>query len=153
MKLDTQGWLEPADNISLRPSPNFNERPENIDISLLVIHNISLPPGQFGTPFVADLFLNQLDLSADPWFEENLKGLTVSAHFLLIARVISRNLLPAMREPGTQACRAMKDANSAMTFRWGLSSRALTRLPIRHNNIRRSRISRAVCAHATHSPQ
>ena len=83
MKLDTQGWLEPADNISLRPSPNFNERPENIDISLLVIHNISLPPGQFGTPFVADLFLNQLDLSADPWFEENLKGLTVSAHFFI----------------------------------------------------------------------
>jgi AmpD protein len=50
---------------------------------LLVIHNISLPPGQFGTPFVADLFLNQLDLQADPWFEENLQGLTVSAHFVI----------------------------------------------------------------------
>jgi AmpD protein len=50
---------------------------------LLVIHNISLPPGQFGTPFVADLFLNQLDLQADPWFEKNLQGLTVSAHFVI----------------------------------------------------------------------
>jgi AmpD protein len=83
MKLDAQAWLEPSANISLRPSSNFNERPAGVDVSLLVIHNISLPPGQFGTPFVADLFLNQLDLAADPWFEENLQGLTVSAHFFI----------------------------------------------------------------------
>jgi AmpD protein len=83
MKLDAQAWLEPAAGITLRPSPNFNERPTDSEISLLVIHNISLPPGQFGTPFVADLFLNQLDLQADPWFKENLQGLTVSAHFVI----------------------------------------------------------------------
>lgn len=83
MKLDPNGWLEPAPGVTLRPSPNFNERPADCDVSLLVIHNISLPPGQFGTPYVADLFLNQLDLSADPWFEENLRGLTVSAHFFI----------------------------------------------------------------------
>jgi AmpD protein len=83
MKLDAQAWLEPAAGITLRPSPNFNERPTDSDISLLVIHNISLPPGQFGTPFVADLFLNQLDLQADPWFKEHLQGLTVSAHFVI----------------------------------------------------------------------
>lgn len=83
MKLDAQSWLEPAAGITLRPSPNFNERPADSAISLLVIHNISLPPGQFGTPFVADLFLNQLDLRADPWFKEHLQGLTVSAHFFI----------------------------------------------------------------------
>jgi AmpD protein len=83
MKLDAQAWLEPAAGITLRPSPNFNERPTDSEISLLVIHNISLPPGQFGTPYVADLFLNQLDLQADPWFKENLRGLTVSAHFVI----------------------------------------------------------------------
>lgn len=83
MKLDAQAWLEPTTGVSLRPSPNFNERPESTDVSLLVIHNISLPPGQFGTPFVADLFLNQLDLNADSWFRENLQGLTVSAHFVI----------------------------------------------------------------------
>lgn len=83
MKLDAQAWLEPEPGITLRPSPNFNARPTHSDISLLVIHNISLPPGQFGTPFVADLFLNQLDLQADPWFQENLQGLTVSAHFVI----------------------------------------------------------------------
>ena len=83
MKLDAQAWLEPEPGITLCPSPNFNARPTHSDISLLVIHNISLPPGQFGTPYVADLFLNQLDLQADPWFKENLRGLTVSAHFVI----------------------------------------------------------------------
>jgi AmpD protein len=83
MKLDAQAWLEPVASISHRPSPNFNDRPSSGDVSLLVIHNISLPPGQFGTPYVADLFLNQLDLKADPWFKENLTGLKVSAHFVI----------------------------------------------------------------------
>lgn len=82
MRLDAQGWLQLAAGVRLMPSPNFNERPSGDDISLLVIHNISLPPGQFGTPFICDLFLNQIDLSADPWFS-CLEGLKVSAHFLL----------------------------------------------------------------------
>ena len=82
MLLDAQGWLQPADNVCLTPSPNFNERPDPNDISLLVIHNISLPPGQFGTPFICDLFLNRIDLGANPWFT-CLEGLKVSAHFLI----------------------------------------------------------------------
>ncbi len=80
--LDAQGWLVPNANVALRPSPNFNERPAGSTVSLLVIHNITLPPGQFGTPYIADLFLNQLDLSADPWFS-NVEGLKVSAHFVI----------------------------------------------------------------------
>ena len=43
------------------PSPNFDSRPQPGDISLLVVHNISLPPGQFGTGCVQDFFCNQLD--------------------------------------------------------------------------------------------
>ncbi len=82
MRLDAQGWLQPAERACLKPSPNFNERPIPGDVSLLVIHNISLPPGRFGTPFVCDLFLNQIDLNADPWFS-CLEGLKVSAHFLI----------------------------------------------------------------------
>ncbi len=81
-RLDQTGWLHAGPGITLKPSPNFNERPIPDDISLLVIHNISLPPGQFGTPYVCDLFLNQLDLGADPWFK-CLEGLKVSAHFLV----------------------------------------------------------------------
>lgn len=81
-QLDQTGWLQAGPGVTLKPSPNFNERPSADDISLLVIHNISLPPGQFGTPYVCDLFLNQLDLKADPWFA-CLEGLKVSAHFLI----------------------------------------------------------------------
>jgi AmpD protein len=82
LTLDTQGWLKPSDQVALRPSPNFNARPSDTDVSLLVIHNITLPPGQFGTPYITDLFLNQLDTAADPWFI-NVEGLKVSAHFVI----------------------------------------------------------------------
>ncbi|PUA17455.1 1,6-anhydro-N-acetylmuramyl-L-alanine amidase AmpD [Glaciimonas sp. PCH181] len=63
-------------------SPNCDARPEGSGIDLLVIHNISLPPGQFGGPFIADLFGNSLDYDADPYFEQ-LRSLRVSAHFLI----------------------------------------------------------------------
>lgn len=64
-----------------RPSPNFNARPQG-EISLLVIHNISLPPGEFGGPYIEDLFLNRLDPQAHPYFQE-IAGLHVSAHLLI----------------------------------------------------------------------
>ena len=72
------GWLTTA----LRcPSPNFNERPTS-EISLVVIHNISLPPGQFGTGCVEAFFRNRLDSEAHPYFKE-IEGLEVSAHLLI----------------------------------------------------------------------
>ena len=80
--LDKQGWLAPSADVALRPSPNFNERPSDTAVSLLVVHNITLPPGQFGTPYITDLFLNQLNIAADPWFV-NVEGLKVSAHFVI----------------------------------------------------------------------
>lgn len=64
------------------PSPNFDERPAEAAIELLVIHSISLPPGKFGGPHIAALFTNTLDCSIHPYFE-GLGGLRVSAHFLI----------------------------------------------------------------------
>lgn len=61
------------------PSPNQDERPEGSGISLLVIHNISLPPDEFGGGWIDDLFLNRLDYSAHPYFD-GLRELKVSAH-------------------------------------------------------------------------
>ncbi len=79
MQLDpTTGWCAGVQHC---PSPNFNERPAG-EISLLVIHNISLPPGQFGTGKVQPFFQNQLDHSEHPFFEE-IAHLRVSAHFLI----------------------------------------------------------------------
>ena len=81
-RLDRHGWLRPVTGITLAPSPNFNQRPADTSISLLVIHNISLPPGVFGGKEITDLFLNQLDYRSHPWLEQ-LRGLQVSAHFLV----------------------------------------------------------------------
>lgn len=57
-------------------------RPEGGDISLLVIHNISLPPGQFGSGCVQQFFCGRLDHAAHPYFS-GIAGLRVSAHFLI----------------------------------------------------------------------
>ncbi|GAB6142176.1 1,6-anhydro-N-acetylmuramyl-L-alanine amidase AmpD [Methylosoma difficile] len=72
-------WLCEATKI---PSPNFDERPVEEDISLIVVHCISLPPGEFGNHYINDLFCNQLDADAHPYFEGIYK-LKVSAHLLI----------------------------------------------------------------------
>ena len=64
------------------PSPNSDERPEGVAITLLVIHSISLPPGRFGGPAITALFTNRLDPSAHPYFA-TVAQLRVSAHFLI----------------------------------------------------------------------
>ncbi|RUO23545.1 1,6-anhydro-N-acetylmuramyl-L-alanine amidase AmpD [Aliidiomarina iranensis] len=63
-------------------SPHADERPNSNDISLLVIHGISLPEGNFGGPYITELFLGRLDCEAHPTFAI-LKGLRVSAHCLI----------------------------------------------------------------------
>lgn len=74
-----QGWLSTARVLA---SPNVDLRPDESDISLLVIHNISLPPGQFGGGHVAELFTNTLDANAHPYFAE-IADFKVSAHLLI----------------------------------------------------------------------
>jgi AmpD protein len=64
------------------PSPHCDERPEGETISLLLIHSISLPPGEFGGPHIDDLFLGRLDPQSHPYFRE-IAGLRVSSHFLI----------------------------------------------------------------------
>ncbi len=77
--IDAEGWVE---GIARRPSPNFDARPDGTPASLLVIHNISLPPGEFGGTYIEALFTNQLDCDAHPYFDQ-LRALRVSAHFLV----------------------------------------------------------------------
>src|SRR5438876_9996349 len=78
-EIAADGW---SSQVTRMPSPNCDARPAGTDISLLVIHNISLPPGQFGGGYIPDLFTNQLDCNAHPYFEQ-LRPLRVSAHFLI----------------------------------------------------------------------
>ena len=76
---ETEGWLEAAERV---PSPNWDLRPADVPINLLVIHNISLPPGEFGGPWIDALFQNRLDPYAHPSFTD-IAGLKVSAHLLI----------------------------------------------------------------------
>jgi AmpD protein len=74
-----EGWYAPALRLD---SPNFGPRPAGACIDLLVIHSISLPPGEYGGPQVPALFTNQLDWDAHPYFTQ-IRGLQVSAHFFI----------------------------------------------------------------------
>lgn len=73
------GWWRGAQPIV---SPNVGPRPAGVQVSLVVLHSISLPPGQYGGDEVERLFTNRLDPAAHPYFE-GLRGVQVSAHFFL----------------------------------------------------------------------
>lgn len=78
-QISPDGWCLQA---CRQPSPNYNARPDPADITLLVIHNISLPAGQFGGTAITALFQNCLDCSSHDSFE-SLRALKVSSHFLI----------------------------------------------------------------------
>jgi N-acetyl-anhydromuramoyl-L-alanine amidase len=79
LSLSAEGMLAGARYI---PSPNCDERPPGEQIVLIVIHNISLPPGEFGGPGIVALFTNSLDHDSHPYYG-GLRELEVSAHFLI----------------------------------------------------------------------
>lgn len=63
-------------------SPNYDERPTNVPVELIVIHGISLPPGRFGGEGVQQLFTNRLDQKEDPYYRK-IEGLKVSSHLFI----------------------------------------------------------------------
>ena len=79
MRISEAGWLEGARHVA---SPNCDARPPGVRIELIVVHNISLPPGKFGGDGIVDLFLNRLTAQAHPYYAD-IAHLRVSAHFLI----------------------------------------------------------------------
>lgn len=80
MQLSIDGdWVEGARRVL---SPNCDSRPEGGDISLIVVHGISLPPGEYGGCWIDDLFTNRLDATAHPYFAD-IADLEVSSHVLI----------------------------------------------------------------------
>jgi AmpD protein len=73
------GWLRLARQV---PSPNCGPRPARSAVELIVIHSISLPPGEYGGDAIERLFTNRLDWDAHPCYAA-IRGLAVSAHFLI----------------------------------------------------------------------
>ncbi len=80
MQIDIEGDL--LLNARQVVSPNYNERPAGVEVDLLVIHNISLPPGEFGGPYIDAFFTNELDPTLHPYFAEII-FLQVSSHCLI----------------------------------------------------------------------
>jgi len=78
-QISNEGWADAARRVA---SPNFDERPAGGAISLVVVHAISLPPGQFGGDAIERLFTNTLAADAHPYFAA-IAGVRVSAHFLI----------------------------------------------------------------------
>lgn len=74
-----QGWITDARQVI---SPHCDNRPDDEKPSLLVIHNISLPPGKFGGPYIDQLFTGTLNPLDDPFFEQ-IHQLRVAAHCLI----------------------------------------------------------------------
>lgn len=79
MIVDDDGFLRGVRRIA---SPNCDQRPSGSAVELLVIHNISLPPGEFGGPGIVDLFTNRLNPGVHPHYRE-IADLKVSPHFLI----------------------------------------------------------------------
>lgn len=80
MELSADGaWLTDARRVL---SPNCDDRPQGSEISLIIVHGISLPPGEYGGPWIDDFFSNRLDASAHPYFTE-IDQVRVSSHLLI----------------------------------------------------------------------
>ena len=79
MTISTVGWYENARHV---PSPFYDSRPKLNDVSLLVVHNISLPPGEFGGPYIEQFFTGNLNPAEHPFFEV-IHQMGVSAHCLI----------------------------------------------------------------------
>jgi AmpD protein len=83
--IDDAGWLQYAgwlQSVEVIKSPNFDSRPENVGIKLVVVHGISLPPGEYGGGHIQNFFCNQLDANAHEYFE-SICSMTISAHCLI----------------------------------------------------------------------
>ena len=74
-----EGWLR---GVRRCASPNFGERPAGMAVDLVLIHSISLPPGEYGGDEIEQLFTNRLDFDAHPYYQQ-IRGLQVSAHFVV----------------------------------------------------------------------
>ena len=79
LTIDDAGWLQ---SVAVFRSPNCNARPEGARIKLVVVHGISLPPGEYGGGHIQDFFCNRLEPDLHPYFQ-TIREMTVSAHCLV----------------------------------------------------------------------
>lgn len=135
MRVTDEHWLTP---VKRRPSPNCDARPEPAAVELVVVHGISLPPGRFGGPYVEDLFLNRLDLSAHPSFP-SLDGLTVSSHLFISRRGAVTQFVPFHRRAWHAGVSAWRGRPGCNDFAIGIELEGCDDRPYTASQYRRLR--------------
>ena len=111
-----EGLIRPAEQC---PSPNQDVRPDGVDPDLIVIHGISLPPGEFGGPHVEELFTNRLDWDAHPYFAE-IRGMKVSSHLFVRRDGCLIQFVPLSRRAWHAGASCYRDRSDCNDFSIGI---------------------------------
>jgi AmpD protein len=125
LRIDEKGLAEGAEYI---PSPNWDERPPGTAIRLLVIHAISLPPGEFGGSGIVELFTNRLNPKTHPYYRE-IAGLKVSAHFLLRRNGAVIQFVPCLKRAWHAGVSRWRDLARCNDFSIGIELEGCDWLP------------------------
>ncbi len=118
-------WLR---GVRRMPSPNCDERPPDSRVELLVVHNISLPPGEFGGGYVDALFTNTLDSAAHAYFE-GIASLRVSAHLLIDRQGGITQYVPFSRRAWHAGESCFQDRECCNDFSVGIELEGTDELP------------------------
>jgi AmpD protein len=125
----SQGWLNTAKQLE---SPNADLRPDPQDISLLVIHNISLPPEQFGGPYIEQLFSNKLDPKDHPYFRD-IYTLKVSSHLLIDRDGNITQFVPLNKRAWHAGVSEFQGRQRCNDFSIGIELEGADHIPYTHN--------------------
>jgi len=132
MKPDPQGWFSGVRRIT---SPNFDTRPQGVPISLLIIHNISLPPNEFGGSGIVQLFTNTLNPEDHPYYEQ-LRGLRVSSHFLIRRNGEIIQFVPCLRRAWHAGVSLWQGRNRCNDFSIGIEMEGSDFVPFENSQYR-----------------
>jgi AmpD protein len=128
LEIDASGLAKRARFI---PSPNCDDRPPGEVVRLIVVHNISLPPGEFGGDDIVRLFCNTLDCGAHPYYE-GLRDLRVSAHFLVRRAGEILQFVPCTRRAWHAGPSAWRGRNRCNDFSVGIELEGADAVPYAH---------------------
>lgn len=139
MHIDSSmGLLEP---VKYLPSKHCDDRPANALIDMIVIHGISLPPGQFGNGMVENLFCGKLDVALHPYFS-TIPSLRVSAHLLISRDGIVTQFVPFLKRAWHAGVSSFHGAKQCNDFSIGIELEGTDETP--YEKIQYTQLSRVI---------
>lgn len=119
------------ENIPFMPSPHADDRPAGVEPELVVVHAISLPPGEFGGRYVEDFFMGRLDTGAHPYFAE-IASLQVSAHLFIGRDGEMRQFVPFDRRAWHAGLSSWQGRERCNDFSIGIELEGTDDIPYEH---------------------